>query len=216
MPDVQIPTLDGARLGAYAALPRGGNGPGLLVVHETAGIDSPVSILCDRLAGRGFIALCPDLLGRQKAEANAFDIAAGLRDLFAVLAYMRHMPGCNGKAGALGFGRGGTLAFLMAARTDIDCAASYYGAGMDAFLEETEDIGAPFLLHLAEKDSLMPKETREKILAAVHRNVLVSSHTYPGAEHAFAIPEYPGFNQKAAAEAEARTLAFLTKHLLGG
>ena len=221
MPDIQIPSLDGAKFNAYAALPKGGNGPGVLVVHEAAGISVPVCILCDKLAGHGYMAVYPDLTWRQASGARmpqdpaTFDSDAGLRDLLATLAFMRHMPGCSSKVGVLGYGLGGRLAFLMAARSDIDCAVSYYGLGIEPYLEEMEDITAPFLLHLAERDSTVSKAEQEKIRAAAEHNAKIAVHSYAEAAHAFAIPENPNFNQAAATEAETRTLAFLSKHLSG-
>src|ERR1700743_1049777 len=104
--------------------------------------------VCDDLATRGYLAICPDLFWRiepgiditdqteaewQRAFAlfNAFDVDAGVKDIAATIATVRQDPGCNGKVGAVGFCLGGTLAYLTATRTDSDATVGYYGIGID-------------------------------------------------------------------------------------
>ena len=51
MPDIQIPSLDGASFQAYAALPSGGQGPAVLVIQEIFGVNDSmrrnhISVIC--------------------------------------------------------------------------------------------------------------------------------------------------------------------------
>ena len=53
----------------YLALPAGGAGPGILVLHAWWGLTDHVRGVCDRLAGEGYVALAPDLFeGRIATE----------------------------------------------------------------------------------------------------------------------------------------------------
>lgn len=230
MPDVVINALDGASFEAYQASPVGENGPGLIVIHEMFGLTAEMRRLCDFFAGHGYIALCPNLFWRQgatSADQNSlndvwdlagryyknFDIEAGIRDLLATLAYARLLPGCGGKVGAVGYGLGGRLAFLMASRSDIDCAVGYYGTGIETSLDEIYDIRQPLLLHFGEQDKLIPAPTLKKIQRSIARNKVIEADSYPAADHGFARLDGEKYNKEATARAEQRTLSFLSAHL---
>ena len=232
MPDITISSLDGASFGGYAALPKVGHGPGLVVIQEIFGVNAVMRSLCDGFAAKGYIAVCPDLFWRQepgvhltdKTDAEwdraltlfkGFDVEAGVRDLLATLAHVRRMPGCSGKVGTVGYCLGGKLAWLMAARSDVDCTVSYYGVGLEAMLDEMHDVRMPLLLHIAENDKFVSPAAREKILSAVTRNHVIATHTYPGAEHAFARPGGQTYRAESAELANRRTDEFLASHLRG-
>ena len=51
----------------YLAVPSGGKGPGVLVLHPWWGLNDTMKEVCDRLAGEGFIACAPDLYHGQVA-----------------------------------------------------------------------------------------------------------------------------------------------------
>src|SRR5689334_14300977 len=82
----------------------------------------------------GYFALVPDLFWRlepnvqltDKTDAdwkkaldlmNRFDVDKGITDIQSSIDYLRAVPGCTGKVGALGYCLGGQLAYLTAART---------------------------------------------------------------------------------------------------
>ncbi len=230
MPVIQISSLEGSSFPAYMALPVGGNGPGLIVAHEIFGLNDSAQRTCDAFAERGYIAVCPDLFWRQSdkgktalfAESDwsaaasfykAFDVEAGLRDLLATLAFIRKTPGCNGKVGVLGFCLGSRLAYLLAARSDVDCAVAYYGVGIDSLLDEVHDIRMPFLLHLGEQDRLIPPPVQKRMLSSLERNAIIKVCTYLQADHGFARSDGAQYLPEAAEEAERRTVAFLSEYL---
>lgn len=231
MPDIQIDSLDGALIPAYAAYPSSGNGPGLILIHEVFGLNPVMRALCDNYAARGYIAVCPDLFWRQNggnatnslSEADweiaakhykSFDIEAGIRDLLACLAAVRKTAGCSGKVGTIGYCLGSRLAFLMAARSDVDCAVSFYGVGLDSMLDEVHDIRSPYLLHIGEQDKLVPLPTQKKISSLLSRNASIQVCVYAHADHGFARVGGAKFLASAADEANKKTNAFLEENLL--
>ncbi|MDP9128482.1 MAG: dienelactone hydrolase family protein [Pseudomonadota bacterium] len=232
MPDITISSLEGKSFGAYCAMPASGNGPGLVICQEIFGVNAVMRKICDDFAAKGYIAVCPDLFWRQKPGIQisdktpgewdqamdlfkGFDVEAGLRDLLSTLGHVRAIKGCSGKVGSIGFCLGGKMAYLMASRSDVDAAVSYYGVELDKKLDEIQDIRAPLILHIAELDKFVPAPVREKILKAAARNPVITTYVYNGVDHAFARPGGQNFNAAAAALAGERTETFFAAHLQG-
>jgi carboxymethylenebutenolidase len=229
MPNLTIKTDDGS-FAAYLATPKSGKGPGVVVIQEIFGINAGIRAIADRLAGQGFTALAPDLFWRlesnvqltDKTEAEwqkAFDLMTrfdqdkGISDLKATIAALRKHSASTGKVGAVGYCLGGRLAFMCAARTDIDASVGYYGVGLENLLNEAKNIKQPLLLHIAEKDKFVDKAAQGKIKEGLkgHRNVTI--YSYAGCDHAFARVDGQHTNQEAAALADGRTEGFFRQHL---
>ena len=87
--------------------------------------------------------------------------------LIASLDVLRKTPGCTGRVGTVGFCLGGKLAYLMATRSDVDCAVAYYGVSIHQALGETGNIKKPLMLHIAENDKFVPKDAQDQIKAAL-------------------------------------------------
>ncbi len=227
MPDITIEGPDGS-FGAYLAIPGSTPAPGVVVAQEIFGVNQVMREVCDRLAGEGFVACCPDIFWRiepgiqltDKSEAEwarafelfgLFDVDKGIEDLRATLAHLRGLDSCNGKAGSVGYCLGGKLAYLMATRSDADCNVSYYGVGLDELLGEAGSISTPLLLHVASKDQFVPPEAQEKIEAGLSGNPQVTLHVYEGQDHAFARVGGDHYDKAAADLANGRS----TEHLKG-
>lgn len=101
----------------------------------------------------------------------------------------------------------------MATRSDADCNISYYGVRIDNNLDQASDITKPLLLHIAGEDQFTPAEARALVVAELGGNPLVTSHTYPGADHGFARIGSQYYNQEAATLANRRSIAFLEQYL---
>lgn len=230
MPQVTIKAADGGTFSAYLATPHAGTGPGILVAQEIFGVNKVMRDICDGFAAQGYLALCPDLFWRQepgvditdRTEAEwekafqlyqGFNETKGINDLIAALAMLRTYPGCTGRVGCVGYCLGGKLAYLMATRSDVDCAVAYYGVGIDKALDEANAITRPLLMHIAEQDQFVPPEAREGIKITMSRRPTVTIYTYPNVDHAFARVGGDHYNEEAAELANSRTATFLKTHL---
>src|SRR5262245_55189261 len=107
----------------YIALPGGGAGPGVLVLHAWWGLTPFFKELCDRLAQAGFVAFAPDLYGGPTAatidEAKLLlerrDTAQMQATATGAVAFLRKHPAVHGSGlGAVGFSMGGAWALLLA------------------------------------------------------------------------------------------------------
>lgn len=222
---VTINAHDGGSFSAYVA---GSKGPGILVIQEIFGINEVMRDICDDLAAQGYTALCPDLFWRQEPGVDitdktkeewdkafklfsGFDVDKGVEDLKSSLAALRQMTG--GKVGTVGYCLGGKLAFLMAARSDVDAAVSYYGVGLADLTGEVPNIKKPLLMHVATEDKFVPKDQQARVKEAVAKNPNVTLHEYEGKDHAFARVGGEHYDRDAAFTANTRTAQFFKTHL---
>ncbi|HEX3666055.1 MAG TPA: dienelactone hydrolase family protein [Rhizomicrobium sp.] len=227
--DITINGPDGSFSG-YLARPSAGSGPGIVVIQEIFGINKVMRDIADGFAARGYFALAPDLFWRiepgvqltDKSDAewkhafglmNKFEPDMGIADIQTSIAYLRNLDGCTGKVGAVGYCLGGLLAFLTAARTNIDASVGYYGVNIDQKLGEAKTIKKPLMLHIAEKDQFMKPEAQKKIAEALKGNPLITLHFYPQMDHAFAREGGAHFDKACADLANGRTSTFFKQHL---
>lgn len=226
---IQIGAENGQAFSAYLAKPKNGSGPGVILLQEIFGINAYMRSMADRFAEEGYVVVVPDLFWRMKPGVvlgySDEDFAAALdynerlsidlavSDIQSTAKALRALPEHAGKIGALGYCLGGKMAMLAASRTDVDCAVSYYGVGLDAYLHEVPSIRCPMVFHFAGDDAFCPPQTREKIQAALGANPVIEQYIYPGCDHAFATPEREHFDKPAAMMAYSRTLSMLRKVL---
>ncbi|MDQ1079985.1 dienelactone hydrolase family protein [Pseudoroseomonas cervicalis] len=231
MPEITIQASDGTgSFAAYLAMPKQVPAGAVVMIQEIFGVNHAMRALSDWVADMGFIAICPDLFWRQEpgvqltdgskeewdrafALMNGFDQQKGVEDLKATLAAVRVMPGCNGRAGTMGFCLGGRLAFMMATESDADCNISYYGVGIDGLLDGVPRVGKPLLMHIAELDRFVPEQARQAILSGVEGNGQIAAHVYPGVDHAFARMGGHSWDGRAATIANGRTAELLARCL---
>ncbi len=217
---------DGARpFNGYLSLPRSGRGPGLILGQEIFGVNPWMRRMANRYAEEGYVVLVPDLfwrlepgleLGyagadREKAFAlyQRFDADQAVRDIATAMQALRTLPECVGGVGLVGFCLGGSLAYLAAARLDLDVAVGYYGVGIERHLDEAAAITCPLLLHVAGQDSYTPVDVVTRIDAAFLARPNLRLHLYPDANHGFAADERDSYHRSATSIAYSRTLAAL-------
>ncbi len=227
--EIDIACSDGTFTG-YLATPESGSGPGIIVIQEIFGVNQGIRQMCADYAAQGYVALAPDLFWRQEpgiqltdqAEAEwarafelfqSFDLDKGVDDLNATLEHLRGLSECTGKAGCVGFCLGGQLAYLMACRTMINAAASYYGVYIQDYIAEAANIGQPLILHVAEKDEFVPPEAQKIMADGLQENPLVTLHNYPNDDHAFARVGGNHYNAASAQAANDRTLQLFPTNL---
>ncbi|UTY56580.1 dienelactone hydrolase family protein [Massilia sp. erpn] len=221
--------VDDGNFGAYLALPRGGAGPGIVLLQEIFGVNAHIRSVAEQYAADGYVVLAPDLFWRQRprvelgyddaswAQAAQYlqqaDLAQAQQDVGATAAVLRGLPGVGGKIGVLGFCFGGRLAYLAAANGDADAAIAYYGGRIQQHLERAGDIRIPLLLHFGGKDAHIPPEAVRSIAQAFDEHENVAIHLYQEAEHGFNCPHRASYHQRSAAQAHGETLVFLSEHL---
>ena len=230
MSTISIDTGDGL-MNAYLALPPGGHGPGIVLIQEIFGVNEVMRDLADGFAAQGYVVACPDLFWRiepgidisDKTEAEwarAFDlfktfhVEHGVRDLRATLTALRAHPACTGKVGAVGYCLGGKLAYLMAARTDVDCSVGYYGVGLQDMLGEASHIHKPLMLHIAGRDEFTPPAAQAQVHEALDKHPHVTIHDFPANNHAFARVGGAHYDVDEALIANGLTHDFFKRHLV--
>jgi len=223
---VKIKGKDGA-FGAYVADARKPGGPAMVVIQEIFGVNKVMRDIADFYAEEGYTAVCPDLFWRiepgiditdqtdaewEKAFSyfKAFNVDKGVEDIQSTLDWV-HAQG-HKQAGAVGYCLGGLLAYLTATRTDADATVSYYGVGIDNYLGEAGKARKPALLHIAEEDGFVSKDSQAKMKAGL-TSPNFQLYSYPGRDHAFARDGGKHFHLADATMANQRTMDFFSKHL---
>jgi carboxymethylenebutenolidase len=227
MAEIKLKAADGSgEFSAYVVAPAKQDAGAVVVIQEIFGVNDSLKETCQEIADMGFFAIAPDLFWRQepgvnlsdktKAEwdkafalMNGFDQDKGVEDLKTTLEAARDYPGANGKVGTIGFCLGGRLAVMMATRSDADVNVSYYGVMLDKLVPEFENISAPLMLHIAEKDEFASADVIEAVLDGVEDNDYVDAFVYPDVQHAFARVGGVHFDKRAAVIANGRTAEIL-------
>jgi carboxymethylenebutenolidase len=218
---VKLQASDGHELDAYVAEPDGKPWGGLVVIQEIFGVNQHIRSVADRFAQEGFYAVAPALFDRvqrnleltdagedmQKgiAAAQKINIDDAVKDVDAALQYAAKETGKP--AGVVGYCYGGTLAWLSATRLAPAATVGYYGGHISRFAGEKPRV--PVMLHFGKHDNHIPQADIEKVQAA-HPEVEIYWYD---AGHAFNNDTRASYNEAAATEAMARTLAFFNRHL---
>ncbi|MCY4207329.1 MAG: dienelactone hydrolase family protein [Roseovarius sp.] len=226
---IQLESSDGGSFKAYMAKPEKGSGPGLVLLQEIFGINEYMKSMADHFAEEGYVVLVPDLFWRMEPDVSLgyseedfgkafgfyrnFDVDKAIEDVNSTIRHMRSMDSVAGRVGALGYCLGGKLAYLTAARTDIDCAVSYYGVAIEDALNEGANISCPMVFHFAELDKFAPPEAVEKIRTEFKDRNDFEFYDYPGVDHAFATHGRDSYDKPSAMMAYSRSLSLLRKVL---
>ena len=221
-----------AKFGAYMAAPSGEAKAAIIVIPEIFGVNAGIREKCDNFAAEGYLAVAPDLFWRFapgvelnpdiEAELNEafgyfgkYDADDGVKDIDAVMAAIRsgELAGGVQKIGCVGYCLGGRLAYMAAARTDIDCAVGYYGVMIDQMLNEAKNIANPLMLHIPTGDHLVGPDAQAAMHTGLDDHAQVTLHDYDGLDHGFAAQSGNRRNEEGAALADERTAAFFAEHL---
>ena len=226
----EIPTLDGqGAIPAYVARPAGEPRGAIIVQQEIFGVDAGIRKKADGWAAKGYLAVAPDTFWRQQpgVELSPYeeaefqkaigymmnhDFDLGIRDIEATIHWIRREEGVA-KVGLVGFCMGGKIAYMAAARTDIDASVGYYGVTIEQMLGEKHAIAKPLMLHIPTADHFVSPEAQKAIHDGLDDHPRVTIHDYDGLDHGFAAEIGARRNEAGAALADGRTEAFFAEHL---
>ena len=220
---------DGA-FNAYFAAPEGKPTAAIIVIQEIFGVNAGIRRKCDTLAEAGYLAVAPDLFHKispgieldpdvpnEMQQAldlmGQFDQDGGIRDIEATIKAIRAEHGADLKVGVVGYCLGGRLAFMTAARTDVDASVGYYGVGIDGLLGEKNAIAKPVLLHIPEEDHFVDKDAQQRMHEGLDDHPRVTLYDYAGEDHGFATEFGRRRSEDSARLADERTMAFFAEHL---
>jgi len=208
----------------FLALPRTGNGQGVLVLHAWWGLNDTIKAFCSRLAESGFLAFAPDLYHGQVAQTieeaevlssaldgNFLQAKAEIAEATRFLAEKAGKEGNN--LAVIGFSLGAYYALDLsnADPEHIRSVVVFYGSGVENFSSSKAD----YLGHFAGDDPYEPKanvDFLETALQQTGRSVTI--YRYLGTGHWFFEPDRTqAFDPEAASLAWDRTLAFLNRSL---
>lgn len=226
---IDVRTPEGETFSAYLTLPPTGSGPGIVLVQEIWGVNEHIRAVAEQYALSGYVVLAPDVFWRQQARVDlAYDEAGSARayelmqqvdtaraaaDVASAIATLRGLPNVEDRVATLGFCLGGQLAYRAGAIGHADAIVSYYGGGIDRHLDVAEQIVQPILFHYADADTHIGPEAVQAVKQRFAGRDNATFHDYADAGHGFNCWGRPLYRQRAAALAQGRTLAFLSRHL---
>lgn len=228
--NITISALDDeGAIPAYCARPEGSPRAAIVVVPEIFGVNDGIKTKCDEWAELGYFAIAPDIFWRfapgseldpdveaqfKQALDNMQKFAAddGVKDIEATVRYCRREEGVA-KVGVVGFCLGGRLAYMAAARTDVDASVGYYGVMIDQMLGEAHAIARPLLLHVPTADHFVGPDAQQAMHEALDPHPRVTLYDYPGLDHGFAASSGSRRNEEGARLADSRTHEFFAEYL---
>ncbi len=208
--------------------------PGIILIHEWAGLVDHVKEVCMRLARQGYAVLAPDLfhghIGRSVEQnmqlSGSLDDAIALRDLDAGLNYLQGLPFViKDRIGCIGFCMGGRLSLLFTEHNQaLTAGVVFYGSIFNREVTENKpkhpydliaNIRCPLLGIYGEADAGIPIDHVAKLREALtSQSKTFELYTYPGAQHAFQNDTNPEkYHPEAARDAWDKTLKFFKEYL---
>ncbi len=212
-------TIDLKGTQAYLSLPEGtGPFPAIVVIHEWWGKNQHIEHWADRLATAGWAAIAVDLYGgvvatdRDAAMAamKSVDDAKAAATISAALEYVSTDPKIMAtRKAVIGWCFGGGWSFKTAvAHPELAGAIIYYGQ-VETDPAKLAPIKAKVLGVFANKDKGIPPATVDAFEAGLQKAGVDAKIYRYDAEHAFANPSNPIYDEKAASDAWSHVLEFL-------
>lgn len=210
---------------AYVAYPeRADRAPAVIVIHEIFGLTDWEPTVADQLAGRGYVAIVPDLLSQRFGMSPA-DPDSGRKlvallnpdsittDLNAAYDWLNQQPAVRpGDVATIGFCWGGGQSFRYATNNPkLKAVVVCYGPAPDS--ADLARIKAPVLGVYGEKDARINQDlprVEDFMRSAGKRYV---AEVYPGTGHGFLKPGRMGSDGPEVGRAWTRILNFYRENL---
>jgi carboxymethylenebutenolidase len=214
---IQLTAADGHVISAYLAEPAGKPRGGIVVIQEIFGVTRHIRDVTEQYAAAGYLAVAPALFDRVEREVDVpyddskqgFGYVTALNNdqvIMDIQTAANHARSA-GKVGVVGYCWGGKIAFLAAARVNIDAAVAYYGGGIHQQLAHIPRV--PVMFHFGEKDTHIPQSAVDEIRKACPRGIY---HLYP-AGHGFNCTDRPSFDAQSAKLAFDRSVEFFHQNI---
>jgi carboxymethylenebutenolidase len=213
-----------AKAKAYLSIPAGAKGPmpAVIVIHEWWGLNDNVMFWTDRIAAEGYAAIAVDLYGgivattpdEAMAAMRKVDDKRATEIMLAAMKFAKEDPRIQATSRAsIGWCFGGGMSLKLAlAAPDLDAAVMYYGhPEMDP--KALEMLKAPLLGIFGAKDKSIPPEVVKEFDDALTTAKKEHKFFSFDADHAFANPSNPHYDEKNASDAWEKARTFLAEHL---
>jgi len=225
---VTLPIADGSSMAAYTALPESetGSAPAIILLQEAFGVNHHIRNVADKYAANGYVVIAPELFHRTAPVG----FVASYTDFPAVMPHMQaltnegletDLKACfdwlnshdsvdSSKIYSIGYCLGGRVSFLANATLPLKAAVSYYGGGVDKFIDKIPNLSGRHLFFWGGLDKHIPAESINTLATAMEeagKDFITVKISY--ADHGFNCNERASYNEAAAKEALALTLAFL-------
>jgi carboxymethylenebutenolidase len=234
---LDVATPDGASLRAELFLPSGeGPYPGVVVLHESFGLNDDIRRIAGRFAEAGYAALAPDLyshgtrivcLTRVMVDMMSGGVAREIADIHAAREALAARPELDAaRIAVAGFCQGGGFALVAGAQPGFSAAAVNYGV-VPSDRSQLDGV-CPVVASYGARDRVVGRRMAEQLER--HLSALGVAHdvkTYDEAGHSFfsqvdgwqgwlarvPTPMAVGYDEQAAQDGWRRMLAFFEEHV---
>jgi carboxymethylenebutenolidase len=234
---IDVPTADGASLRAELFTPAGeGPHPGVVVLHESFGLNDDIRRIAARFAQAGYAALAPDLyshgtrlvcLSRVMVDMLSGAVAREIADVHAARESLAARPEVDPERIAVaGFCQGGGFALVAGTGPGFSAAAVNYGV-VPSKRSKLDGL-CPVVASYGGSDRVVGRKMAERLER--HLGALGVPHdvkTYDGAGHSFfshvdgwqswlarvPTPMAVGYDEQAAEDGWRRMLGFFEQHV---
>jgi carboxymethylenebutenolidase len=234
---LQVSAEDGANLSAELFMPPGeGPHPGVVVLHESFGLNDDIRRISRRFAAAGYAALAPDLyshgrrlvcLTRVMVDMMSGSVAREMADIHAARETLAARPGVDSaRIAVAGFCQGGGFALVAGTQPGFSAAAVNYGV-VPADRARLDGV-CPVVASYGGKDRVVGPRMAQQLER--HLSALGVPHdvkTYEAAGHSFfsqvdgwqgwlarvPTPMAVGYDEQAAEDGWRQMLGFFEEHV---